>query len=359
MAKQNEKQKMPSPNQGGGMMQRGNQFGSGGWLAFPVQFPFVPFPAWGSPHTPPVGAGNSQLPIWVGPTWFHIWVGPTWFRIWVGPTWFLMWQGRREEEDYLELLDEEEALELVQFEPVVDEDDAWKACDTIITFIKKNFNQVISTTTRDGIMKDYPKPKIEALFGPKLDEDVKKQIEKAGKDPHYGVEKHLYNLQKQILDISGPLTCLWADLLNRDAGVNPKDVILLLQSTLTLLGSASHTITQERRRVALSRINSTIGTLPEDTEENQEKVKETTLFGGGFIEKATKRIEEQKALAKVVGTRNVPPYKRQQSRDPNDLHRFLQKGAPAKCGGRNNKRPQPYPPKFQKRDQRKGRFPPK
>ena len=66
-------------------------------------------------------------------------------------------------------------------------------------------------------MKDYPKPRNEALFAPRLDEDVKKQIEKAGKDPHYGIEKHLYNLQRQILDISGPLTCLWADLLNHDA----------------------------------------------------------------------------------------------------------------------------------------------
>ena len=85
---------------------------------------------------------------------------------------------------------------------------------------------------------------------------------------HYGVEKHLYNLQKQILDISGPLTYLWAELLNQDARVNPKDVIQLLQSTLTLLGSASHTITQERRHVALSWVIPSIGTLPEDTKES-------------------------------------------------------------------------------------------
>ena len=57
-------------------------------------------------------------------------------------------------------------------------------------------------------MKDYPKPRNEALFAPKLDEDVKKQIEKAGKGPHYGIKKHLDNLQRQILDISSPLTCL-------------------------------------------------------------------------------------------------------------------------------------------------------
>lgn len=46
-----------------------------------------------------------------------------------------------------------------------------------------------------------------------------------------------------------------------------------------------------------------MGALPEDTEETKDKAKETTLSGGGFLERTTKRIEEQKALAKVAGTR--------------------------------------------------------
>ena len=139
-------------------------------------------------------------------------------------------------------------------------------------------NQVIS---RDGIMKDYPKPKIEALFTPKLDEDVKKQIEREGKGPHYGVEKHLYNLK------SGTLTCLWADHLNRNARVNLKDVILLLQNTLTLLGSAFYTITQERRRVALSKVNPRIGLY----QRTQRRV----------------RIRWRSWPCLVAGTRNGPP----------------------------------------------------
>jgi len=115
-------------------------------------------------------------------------------------------QGQEElEEDYVDLLEEHEASELVQFEPAVDNQDSWNACDTINTFIKKSFSQTIISTTRDGIMKDYPKSNIEVLLAPKLDEE---QIERSGKDPHYGVEKHLYNLHKQILDMAGPLTCL-------------------------------------------------------------------------------------------------------------------------------------------------------
>jgi len=104
--------------------------------------------------------------------------------------------------------------------------------------------------------------------------------------------------------------------------------------------------------MSLSHFNPSIGTLSKDIEESQDKVKETNLFGGSFLEKAMKRIE---ALAKVTGTRNGPSHKCQQNQDPNDLCRFLERGAPAKCGGRNIKHQQPYPPKFQK----KGRFPPK
>lgn len=65
-----------------------------------------------------------------------------------------------------------------------------------------------------------------------------------------------------------------------------------------------------------------MGALPEDTEETKDKAKETTLSGGGFLERTTKRIEEQKALAKVAGTRGWPPLKSQQNRDPSSLCHF-------------------------------------
>jgi len=109
------------PNQNGGVMAGRNQFGSGGWSPFPIQFPFpfVPFPTWGSPHTPPVaaGAGNSQLPHG--------------FTFGLDQPGSLCAQGQGEggEDDYLDLLDEDEALKLVHYY-------AWKACDAINTFIK-------------------------------------------------------------------------------------------------------------------------------------------------------------------------------------------------------------------------------
>ena len=118
-----------------------------------------------------------------------------------------------------------------------------------------------------------------------------------------------------------------------------EQVVLLIQRVLILLGSASHSITQERQRVAWARINPTSTPPVEDTER---KDKETTLFQGGFLEKATKRMEQEKALAKVAGNKHPATKRRQADRDPNDLRHFLEKGAPARYGGRNQMRPRSF-----------------
>ena len=88
------------------------------------------------------------------------------------------------------------------------------------------------------------------------------------------------------------------------------------------------------------------------------KVKNWHSFMHYFLEKAAKRLEDEKALAKVTGTRQGPPLAKchKQDRDPNDLSRFLESGAPAKHGGRNTGCQQPYPQKrsvkFRKRNNR-------
>ena len=138
---------------------------------------------------------------------------------------------------------------------------------------------------RNKILQDFLKPSCKVLTASKLDDEVKTQIKKAGKDPHFGAERSLYNVQQQILEMAGLLTCLWADMSDQNARVDRQAVILLVQRVLCLLGSTSHSITQERRKVAWSRINpSTVGLLQE------EKEKDATLFRGGFLERATKRM---------------------------------------------------------------------
>jgi len=104
-----------------------NLFGSGGWPSFPAQLPFLPFHpqlAWGLPHNPPMAAlvGSNQLPHGSA--------------LGSGQPGSSHEQGQ-EEKDYVDLLEEEEASELVQFEPAIDEEDTWNACETINSFIKE------------------------------------------------------------------------------------------------------------------------------------------------------------------------------------------------------------------------------
>jgi len=50
--------------------------------------------------------------------------------------------------------------------------------------------------------------------------------------------------------------------------------------------------------VAWSRVNpSTVGILKEDSEDSK---KESTLFGSGFLKRAAKRLEDEKAIVKVT-----------------------------------------------------------
>lgn len=245
------------------------------------------------------------------------------------------------EDDVINLLDESEALELVEFDPSVNPKDSWEPPKPIASFLDKHFNRALTDSEREAIMKNFPKPVCEAMTVPKLDQEVKDQLKKKGKDPHFGAEKSLYKVQEQVLDVAGPLTCLWADLLNKEATISPEDMLLLLQRALVLLGSASHAISQERRKIAWSRINPQLKSLA--TEEYSKR--ESNLFGPGFLEKASKRLEAEKTLSKVTAQGRgggPPPKKGHYENDKNDLRSFLAKGAPARYGGRKNQRQQPY-----------------
>ena len=138
----------------------------------------------------------------------------------------------------MDLLDEAEALELVEFDPKVNSKDTWEPPHGIATFLERHFNRSLSNEEREAIMKDFPQPNCDAVVTPKMDDEVKEQLRQKGKDAFFGSEKTLYRVQEQLLDTAGPLSCLWADLLNKDATVSKEDIVMLVQRALVLLGSA-------------------------------------------------------------------------------------------------------------------------
>ena len=123
--------------------------------------------------------------------------------------------------------------------------------------------------------------------------------------------------------------------------MSAEDTLLLIQRALVLLGSASHAISQDRRKIAWTRINPKLKSL---ASENYDK---SNLFGPGFLEKASKRIEVDKTMEKVAtpSHKGGPSYKRPMyENDKSDIRSFLSKGAPAKYGGRKYQRQQLHYP---------------
>ena len=255
----------------------------------------------------------------------------------------------KETADRIEYLSEEEAGEFREFDPSLKDQESWQPPDYMINFLDKHFNRCLEVKERQAILEDFPKPQGDVLRTPKLDSEMREQLSKKGKDPRFGSEKTLYKIQEQLLEVTGPLACLWSDLTRPDAKPTNEQIVQLVQRALVLVGSTSHAISIERRKIAWGRINPSLKTLATESYENRKD----NLFGPGFLEKAAKKMDTDKALAKVV--RESPkPRKRPFEEDPNDLRRFLSQGAPAQYGSKGKQRQtKPYSTKkyYQNRKQ--------
>ena len=76
------------------------------------------------------------------------------------------------------------------------------------------------------------------------------------------------------------------------------------------------------------------------SEEYQKR--EDQLFGPGFLEKASKKLEMQKALAKISADQTSRKRQWDSTDDKSDLRRFLSRGTPARYGGRSQRHSKPY-----------------
>ena len=284
--------------------------------------------------TPSGTTGGSGMGT---PPWMHMPFFPPFLAPWAVPPGMTplcsnnatQAESSRLEEDVVELLSDSEAREFEDFDPSVEPEGTWEPSTAMKSFLERHFNRVLKDCEKDAIMSEFPKPNCVVLQVPQLDDLVRDQLRKKGKDPHFGAERTLYNVQEQLLDVSGPLTCLWADLANPEVEPSAEQILLLLQRTLVLLGSTSHYISQERRKIACSRVNPKL--KPVALEEFADR--EDKLFGPGFLDKASKRLESEKAIDKVSD--EASSRKRSfQTNDNTDLRRFLSKGAPANHGGR-------------------------
>ena len=104
----------------------------------------------------------------------------------------------------MELLNESEAREFEDFDPSVEPEGTWEPSAAMKSFLGHHFNCVLTECEKDAIMTEFPKPNCSVLQVPQLNDLVQEQLRKKGKDPYFGTKRTLYNVQEQLLDVSGP-----------------------------------------------------------------------------------------------------------------------------------------------------------
>jgi len=117
--------------------------------------------------------------------------------------------------DVIHLLTEEEAnqfREPLVFYLIVRDDISWEHPEIMWQYLETNFDHNLSEKIRN--LSDFPVLKCSVLQAPTLDPEVKYQILKNGKNVQFCMERCLYNLQEELLEVTGPLPYLWSDFLN-------------------------------------------------------------------------------------------------------------------------------------------------
>lgn len=129
----------------------------------------------------------------------------------------------------------------------------------ITKYIAKYANQGISKKIRQEVTKNCGIPNSKQLQPKQTDRFVKKIFRKKFNQPLSDKkERTIINTQSiRILDATGSLAILWNEaekLKKRDKGVDPVDVINIVQRALVLIGNAHFVFMTDRRKGLLSRI---------------------------------------------------------------------------------------------------------
>ena len=127
----------------------------------------------------------------------------------------------------------------------------------ITDYVEKRFRKCVPVDKRRKMFKDNPIPDTPAAKPLQADDDI---VAFLGKDFPSKSDKRLRRIQATTIAVAGPLTTLWANLLEQDMGQGSgtllpvDDVIDTIQRSLSLLGNSINYISQARRDLIISQL---------------------------------------------------------------------------------------------------------
>lgn len=179
----------------------------------------------------------------------------------------------------------------------------WDTYEELPSFLDVLFtDKPLPVYERKQITKEFPRPNVESVFTPVLDDYLGSLVTGAK-----GVDKEAKKYQDQLLDIVGPLSMAFENISSWQENEDDSGSITLptqdvdglytsLSKALTLLGSANAQYKVQRRKQVLDKLNPQRSSLASEPFPDAGK----NLFGSSFEEKVKKRNETVKILSKEV-----------------------------------------------------------
>ncbi|VDI51548.1 Hypothetical predicted protein [Mytilus galloprovincialis] len=177
----------------------------------------------------------------------------------------------------------------------------------ISKYIEKYANQGITKNVWLEVTKNCNIPISKKLASKETDRYIKKLFRKKfNQTLNAKKERSIINSENRILDATGPLAILWTEAekaKKRDRGLNPVDVIDIVQRALVLIGNAHYVYLTDRRRSMLGRVLPECLDLLTDKDGKKALLKSSNeLFGRKFRKLLTEESKDNRELFSLLET---------------------------------------------------------
>ena len=175
----------------------------------------------------------------------------------------------------------------------------WEASEELTTVL--GTTKRLNKFDRKALVKTYPRPDVDAVYTPAMDEFLKPFIQGI-----IAPDKPIKDMQDNFLDVFGSISTMYENLLAMLEEIGDDGVIELdkasvnaflscVKHALMLLGDASAGCSAQRRELVLKKINPLMASMAQEHFPDAKR----HLFGSGFEQRLKTRSETAETIAKA------------------------------------------------------------
>ena len=172
-------------------------------------------------------------------------------------------------------------------------------------YIEKRFRRCIPREQRKKMLRDNPIPSTPAAKVPQVDDDI---VAFLGQEFPHKLDKCLSKIQGTTVAVAAPLATLWANLIEQKltgeaALIAADDVVETIQRSLSLLGNSINYISQARRDVIISKLETKkkgLAKIMRKASKSDLTDAKTELFGPTFRKVLKEKADTMSAFGKIA-----------------------------------------------------------